>query len=78
VWTGGSNTFTITSVREIVANGNGNTLKIGTLGELTINGDKNSFVWKQAKSGKEPEVQDNGKGNSVAKEKPAKAAPPKK
>ena len=40
-------------------------------GGLTINGDKNSFVWKQAKSGKDPEVQDNGKSNSVAKEKPA-------
>ena len=68
--TGSDNTLTADYLDDFVVNGNNTKVKVGTLGEIVINGNKNSVIYKKPKSGKAPDYQDNGKGNSVSKEKP--------
>jgi len=69
--TGSDVKLTIESIADLVLNGDGITATVATLGEVTINGNKNSIVWKKARSGDKPGVQNNGKTNSVTQEKPA-------
>jgi DUF3060 family protein len=69
VLNGDGYTVTVGTLDEIVVNGDKNSVTAATLGEVTLNGNSNNLVYKKAKSGTKPSVQDNGKSNAVGKAK---------